>query len=108
MKNTLITLAAFVLLGLGVSTASASESISLGLHLGVPYYQNPPSYYAPADEPMWRDTPVEIIYIDGAPHQMHMWQGRWYDEAWAGPRDHHVNASYRNNWNDNIHGGRRW
>ena len=113
MKHTITIIAALTFLGLGSSTAFAGEAVSIGLHLGVPYYQTPPPYYADSDDALWMETPVEIIYIDGAPHPMHMWHGHWYDEAWAKPgheRRHHENTNvrYRNDRDDNIHGGRRW
>ena len=75
--------------------AYAGVDVSIGLNAGVPYYAQAPSYYDPNAAAVWMNTPAQVIMIDGSPHQMHMWNGRWYDEAWNGGG--HGNAR-RSNW----------
>ena len=81
MKKTFILVLSLLALGL---VAHAREVVSVGVYAGVPYYAEPAPYYVPTADPVWYGTPVSVIYIDGYPHRMHLWQGQWYDEAWIG------------------------
>jgi hypothetical protein len=111
MKKTLLVFSLFVFTLGFVSQARAHDnvdvSVSIGMRGGYPVYVEPQPYYAPAAEPVWLyNTPAEVIYVDGAPHYMHLWQGQWYDEAWiapSGPYYHDV-IYYRRGW-DHY---RRW
>jgi hypothetical protein len=85
--------------------AYAGMDVSIGVNAGVPYYAQAPSYYNPNDEAVWMNEPAQVIMIDGSPHQMHMWNGRWYDEAWRGGKRDNMRQQ---NWHDTEFNDRDW
>lgn len=76
-------------------SAQARTNVSVGFY-------SEPAYYAPSrvtyveapvssviyedNTPAWLSAPVQIVWVDGTPHRMHYWAGRWYDETYDMPR----------------------
>jgi hypothetical protein len=105
MKKLLL-LGFVLLLGL---VAYARVDVGVGLDINAApapvYSAEPPAYYAPEDEAYWMDAPVKVVYFDGVPHNMHWWNGRWYDEAWRGHRGHRGEMRDRGGWDGDWHRG---